>query len=156
MGTKLSRVREEEQLLISVACFEGSSGGPSVSPSSEVTHKTTACSAIAAFHVGSGEVLAGRIPGEEGPVVLSCPHGSCPVRELPSSGLPWPTFWPYSRASGSLGSSCPFALPLEHDAHPGAFIWFTLLPLWVLPSFSHLGVWHLPRSWTQSAYAFVV
>lgn len=85
-----------------------------------------------------------RIPGEEGPDVLSCPHSSCPGRELPSSGLPWPAFQPYARAPGSLGACCLFALPPEHAARPEAFIWFTLLPLWVLPISSHLGIWVYP------------
>lgn len=92
-----------------------------------------------------------RTPGEEGTVVLICASCcSCPVRELPSSGLPWPAFWLYSHASGSLGScqvSSPFALSPE-QSHPVAFVWLNLLPLWFLPLSSHLGAWDRPCSWT--------
>ena len=81
---------------------------------------------MAPFHLGSGEVLVVRISGEEGTVVL------CRARleQLPYEGTaqlwtPLTSLWPYSHASGSLGScqvSSPFALPPEHAPHPIAFI----------------------------------
>lgn len=151
VGIKLSR--DQKRIPAFDFCGPGFRAPLVIPPGSEVAYKTGANSATATFHVGSGEVLAVRIPGEEGSVVLSCSHNSCLVRQLwaPLACLLdiLPCLWLF-------GFWLPLCIASRTCRSPWSLYLVHLLPLWVLPISFHLGAWHLPCSWTQSAYAFGV
>lgn len=116
--------REEHQLLVSVALFQGSSGLAALLTVRGVIRSLLSTQSQLLW---KWRGLSSETPRRRRDCCFSCPCEAAAQVWAPLVSLL--AILPCLRLSGSCQVSSPYALPPEHAPHLRAFIWLTPLPL---------------------------